>query len=79
MRSLTTFPAIFPLLLVTLPGSALGIAIVSIRAFESEETKAKRLELKRQKELRQSRIELLLRFCIDPVEGVARRSRGLGS
>lgn len=51
MRSLTTFPAIFPLLLVTLLGSALGVMIVSIRAFESKETKGKRLELKRQSEL----------------------------
>lgn len=32
--------------------SAIGIAAASLKAFESEGTKAKRLELKRQKELR---------------------------
>jgi hypothetical protein len=53
MRSVTALPpAISPLFLVALLGSAVGVVVVSIRAFESEETKAKRLELKRQKELR---------------------------
>jgi hypothetical protein len=53
MRSVTGLPStISPLLLVGVLGSALGVVAVSIRALESEETKAKRLELKRQKELR---------------------------
>ena len=43
---------ISPLFLVALLGSAVAVGVVSIRAFESAETKAKRLELKRQKELR---------------------------
>lgn len=43
---------ISPLFLVAVLGSALGVIAVSIRAFESDKTKAKRLELKRQKELR---------------------------
>jgi hypothetical protein len=53
MRSVTGLPsAISPLFLVAILGSAVVVVAVSIRAFESEETKAKRLELKRQKELR---------------------------
>jgi hypothetical protein len=53
MRSVTGLPStISPLFLVAILGSAVAIVAVSIRAFESEETKAKRLELKRQKELR---------------------------
>jgi hypothetical protein len=53
MRSFTALPStISPLFLVALLGLAVGVVVVSIRAFVSEETKAKRLELKRQKELR---------------------------
>jgi GTP cyclohydrolase II len=53
MRSLTALPStISPFFLVALLGSAVGVGVVSIRAFVSEETKARRLELKRQKELR---------------------------
>jgi hypothetical protein len=53
MRSVTALPtAISTLLLVTVLGAALGLVTVSMRAFESEDAKAKRLELRRQKELR---------------------------
>ena len=53
MRSVTGLPStISPLLLVAVLGSAVGVVAVTFRAFESEETKRKRLELKRQKELR---------------------------
>jgi hypothetical protein len=53
MRSVTGLPStISPLFLVAVLGSALGVVAVSMRAFESQETKAKRLEMKRQKELR---------------------------
>ena len=53
MRSFTGLPStVSPLFLVAVLASALGVVVVSLRAFESEETKAKRLELKRQKEVR---------------------------
>jgi hypothetical protein len=53
MRSVTGLPyTISPLFLVAVLGSAVAIVAVSIRAFESGETKAERLELKRQKEVR---------------------------
>jgi hypothetical protein len=53
MRSITDLPsAISPLVLVAVLGSAVGVVALSFRAFESEKTKRKRLELKRQKELR---------------------------
>ena len=53
MRSVLGSPStISPLILFAILGSALGVAAVSIRAFESGETKAKRIELKRQKDLR---------------------------
>ena len=53
MRFLAALPfTISPLFLVALLGSAVGLGVISIRALVSEETKAKRLELKRQKELR---------------------------
>jgi hypothetical protein len=53
MRSFTNLPSdISPLLLVAVLGSAVCVVAVSIKVFESEETKAKRLELKRQKEPR---------------------------
>ncbi|HKU28521.1 MAG TPA: hypothetical protein VJQ54_23835 [Candidatus Sulfotelmatobacter sp.] len=54
MRSLTNLtpspPS--PLVLAAVLTSAIGIVVVSIRAFESDEAKTKRLELRRQKELR---------------------------
>lgn len=53
MRSVLDLPStISPLILLAILGSALGVVALSIRAFESEETKAKRIELKRQKDLR---------------------------
>jgi hypothetical protein len=53
MRSITDLPsAISPLVLVAVLGSAVGVVALSFRAFESEKTERKRLELKRQKELR---------------------------
>ncbi len=41
-----------PLILAAVLASALSVVAVSIRRFESEESKAQRLELKRQKQLR---------------------------
>jgi len=41
-----------PLLWFVVLASALSITAVSVRAFESEESKARRIELKKQKELR---------------------------
>lgn len=53
MRSDLDLPStISPLILLAILGSALSVVALSIRAFESEETKAKRIELKRQKDLR---------------------------
>jgi len=53
MGSLTNlFSAISPVVLVAVMGSIVVVVVVSIRAFESEETKAKRRELKTQKEVR---------------------------
>ncbi len=53
MRSVTGLAStIPPLFLIAVLGSAVGVVAVSIRALESEETKAKRIELKRRKELR---------------------------
>jgi hypothetical protein len=53
MRSLTNLPSILsPLGLAAVLTSAVGLVAITIRAFESAESKAKRLELKRQKEVR---------------------------
>lgn len=53
MRSLTNLPsAMSPLVLGAVLSFAIGIVAVSIRAFESDEAKAKRVEVKRQKEVR---------------------------
>jgi hypothetical protein len=53
MRSLTNLPsAMSPLVLVAVLTSAIGVVAVSIRAFESDEAKSNRLEVKRQKEIR---------------------------
>jgi hypothetical protein len=53
MRSLTNLPSTMsPLVLAAVLGSAIGIVAVSIRAFESDDAKTKRLEVKRQKEVR---------------------------
>ena len=53
MRSFTNLPSTMsPLVLAAVLASAVGVVAMSIRAFESEGAKAKRLELKRQKELR---------------------------
>jgi hypothetical protein len=53
MRSLTNLPSTMSaLVFAAVLASAIGVVAVSIRALESEEKKAKRLELKRQKELR---------------------------
>jgi hypothetical protein len=53
MRSLTVLPSTSsPLLWVAAIVSALGIVAVGVRALESAESKAKRLERKRQKEIR---------------------------
>jgi hypothetical protein len=41
-----------PLVMAAVLASALGVVAVSIRRFESEESKAQRLQLKRQKQLR---------------------------
>jgi hypothetical protein len=53
MRSLGNLPSTMsPLVLAAALASAVGVVAISIRAFESEGAKAKRLELKRQKEVR---------------------------
>lgn len=53
MRSLADLPSsISRLYLVAVIGSALGVIALSIRVFESAESKAERIEVKRQKELR---------------------------
>ena len=54
MRSLTNLmpSATSPLVLAAVLTSAVGLVVVSIRAFESDEAKTKRLELKRQTDLR---------------------------
>jgi len=54
MRSITNFSStISPILLVGVVASTLGVVAVSIRAFESDEAKRRRAELKRQRELRE--------------------------
>ncbi len=53
MRALTNLPSTMsPLVLAAVLTSALGVVAVSIRRFESEESKAERVKLKRQKQLR---------------------------
>ena len=53
MRSFTGLPStVSPLFVAAVLASAVGVVAVSVRAFESEVTKAKRLERKKQKELR---------------------------
>lgn len=53
MSSVTSLPTtISPLFLGALLGSAVGLIAVSVKVFESDETKAKRVALKRQKEVR---------------------------
>jgi len=53
MRSITNFSStISPILLVGVVASTLGVVALSIRAFESDEAKRRRAELKRQRELR---------------------------
>lgn len=53
MRSLTNLPhTMSPIVLAAVLTSALGVVAVTMRAFESEESKTKRLKLRRQKELR---------------------------
>lgn len=51
MRSLN-LSTMSPLALAAVVTSAIGVVAVSIRAFESDDAKTKRLELKRQKEVR---------------------------
>ena len=53
MRFLTNLPSTMsPLVLAAVLGSAIGVVAVSIRTLESDEAKTKRLELKKQKEVR---------------------------
>lgn len=53
MRSLSGLPSTMsPLFWFAVLASAATVAAVSVRALESDEAKAKRVELKRQKELR---------------------------
>ena len=53
MRSLSGWPfTISPLLWFAVLASAATVATLTVRAFESDKSKARRIELKRQKELR---------------------------